>query len=70
MSEVIEHVEQPIDYLKKITEVTHNNSYIYVTTCMNSPAIDHISLFETVGQIESLVLEANLKIIDKSVNSL
>lgn len=62
MGEVLEHVEQPQSFLQKIAAITHEDSYIYITTCINSPAIDHIYLFENVQQIVDLVKASGLSI--------
>lgn len=60
MGEVLEHVEKPKDFLKKIYAITHSCSYIFITTCINSPAIDHIYLFESYDHIKSIIEDCNL----------
>lgn len=62
MGEVLEHVEQPQKFLKKIAALTHNTSHIHVTTCINSPAIDHIYLFGHAQQIADIVQASGLYI--------
>lgn len=62
MGEVLEHVEQPQQFLKKIAALTHRNSYIHVTTCINSPAIDHIYLFGHAQEIADMVQASGLYI--------
>lgn len=62
MGEVLEHVEQPVRFLSRIRELTDPASYIYVSTCINAPAVDHISLFESVDHLHELVEESGLKV--------
>lgn len=65
MGEVLEHVEKPDEFLKKIKELTHSNSYIYVSTCINAPAVDHIYLFESVEQLKDMIVQSGLIIKDQ-----
>ena len=64
MGEVLEHVEEPLEFLKKIREIADENAFIFVTTPINAPAIDHIYLFESFDAIEELVAQAGLTIRD------
>lgn len=54
MGEVIEHVERPEDFLKKVHAITTPDSFIYISTAINSPAVDHIYLFEHNDQVVKL----------------
>ncbi|MDH5259772.1 MAG: class I SAM-dependent methyltransferase [Gammaproteobacteria bacterium] len=65
MGEVLEHVEQPAVFLDRIRQVATDDAYIFITTPVNAPAIDHIYLFDSYESIESLVLESGLQIKDK-----
>lgn len=47
MGEVLEHVEQPLVFLQKIRELASDDAFIFITTPVNAPAIDHIYLFES-----------------------
>lgn len=67
MGEVLEHVENPCRFLSRIRSVTTTTSFIYVSTCINAPAIDHISLFESVEHLHDLVRESGLKIRSECV---
>lgn len=62
--EVLEHIEQPLQMLKKIHELLTENGKAFVTTVINAPAIDHISLFKDIEQILDLAKEAGFKIAD------
>lgn len=61
MGEVLEHVEQPQQFLERIRRITTPESYIYVSTCMNAPAVDHLSLFESVDHLKEYVHAAGLR---------
>jgi 2-polyprenyl-3-methyl-5-hydroxy-6-metoxy-1,4-benzoquinol methylase len=62
MGEVLEHVEQPTLFLSKAAEMARDDAYIFVTTCINTPAIDHIYLFESSEQVMEMIEESGLKI--------
>ena len=65
MGEVLEHVEEPGTFLRRIRELTHPESYVYVSTCMNAPAVDHIALFRSVAELEAIINDAGLRIADQ-----
>lgn len=67
MSEVLEHVERPDQFLKKAHELSAPDTYIYLSTCINAPEIDHIYLFREIAEIESLIEEQSFIISDKLV---
>ncbi len=67
MGEVLEHLENPLEALQKVRELTHPESYIYITTCMNSPALDHIFLFREISEIYQLFAKSKLKIIKELI---
>lgn len=62
MGEVLEHVENPGSFLQRIHDISSRKSFIFVTTCINTPAIDHIYLFEDFAQIQNLVLNSGFQI--------
>jgi 2-polyprenyl-3-methyl-5-hydroxy-6-metoxy-1,4-benzoquinol methylase len=67
MGEVLEHVEEPGLFLRKIAELSGPDTHIYVTTCLNAPAIDHIFLFGKLSEVEELAGESGLAIADRFV---
>lgn len=64
MGEVLEHVEDPGRFLQQIAAVTTDDPFIFITTPVNAPAIDHIYLFDSVESIEALVAQAGLSVRD------
>ena len=61
MGEVLEHVENPVAFIKKINESSKQDAFIYITTVINAPAIDHIALFTNVEDLDKCVKEGGLK---------
>jgi 2-polyprenyl-3-methyl-5-hydroxy-6-metoxy-1,4-benzoquinol methylase len=66
MGEVLEHVEDPGLFLRKIAELSDRDTHIFVTTCCNAPAVDHIFLFRSPHDVEDLVLGSGLDIVDST----
>jgi len=64
MGEVLEHVEDPGQFLQQIGTVSTDDAFIFITTPINAPAIDHIYLFDSVESIEALVVQAGLRVCD------
>lgn len=60
MGEVLEHVEQPDIFLKKIRDIASEDAYIFITTCVNAPAIDHIYLYNSVCEVETMIKDCGL----------
>lgn len=65
LGEILEHVEDPQIFLKKVYDITHEASFIYISTVVNCPQKDHISLFRTVEEIEDMYREAGFDITDR-----
>ena len=64
MGEVLEHVEDPGLFLRKIRQLSLPSTHIYVTTCLNAPAIDHIYLFDKSSEVEELARSSGLAVED------
>ncbi len=65
MGEVLEHVEEPARFMKRISELVADDGYIFITTCVDAPMVDHIYLFENTPQIEKLFSDCNLTIVSE-----
>lgn len=65
MGEVLEHVECPGDFLEQIHRLSHADTFVYVTTCVNAPAVDHIYLFRSPEEIASLAFDAGFAVMDE-----
>ncbi len=67
MAEVLEHVENPQDFLNKLASLLTSSGTLYITTCINSPAIDHIYLYTDIQALLNQVAHAGLIVIDRKV---
>jgi 2-polyprenyl-3-methyl-5-hydroxy-6-metoxy-1,4-benzoquinol methylase len=67
MGEVLEHVERPELFLQKIRALAAPGAFIYVSTVINAPMIDHITLFSSEAAIQKLFTEARLAVCDRLV---
>ncbi len=67
MGEVLEHVEEPQQFLHRIAELADSDTHIHITTCINAPAIDHIYLYRSIDEVDAQVAEAGLAICDRLV---
>ena len=64
MGEVLEHVEDPGVFILSIARLSGPSTHIFVTTCMNAPAVDHISLFRTGKDVEDIITANGLQVVE------
>lgn len=64
MGEVLEHVEQPEVFLRRIAELAKDDGFIFITTCINAPAVDHIYLWRTADELEHMITVSGLSIVE------
>lgn len=64
ISEVLEHVENPEDMLRKIHEITNPGANIYISVPVNAPTIDHIYLYRSVDEVRRMTEKAGFRIDD------
>jgi 2-polyprenyl-3-methyl-5-hydroxy-6-metoxy-1,4-benzoquinol methylase len=64
MGEVLEHVEDPGRFLSTIARLSGPSTHIFITTCMNAPAVDHISLFRTGKDVEDIIAASGLEMVE------
>ena len=55
MGEVLEHVNSPEKLLSKINGLLTENGKLFISTCVNCPAIDHVYHFKTVDEIRNML---------------
>ncbi len=67
MGEVIEHVNFPKNLLIKLEKLLSPKGEVFISTCVNCPANDHVYHFKTVDEIRHLFQESNLKIKEELV---
>lgn len=61
--EVLEHLNQPDFFLKKLSNLLNKNGKLFLTTCVNCPTIDHVLHFKSINEVH-LMLNKNGFIIE------
>jgi 2-polyprenyl-3-methyl-5-hydroxy-6-metoxy-1,4-benzoquinol methylase len=64
MGEVLEHVEDPGLFVSTIARLSGSDTHIFLTTCMNAAAVDHISLFRTGKDVEDIITSNGLNVVE------
>jgi 2-polyprenyl-3-methyl-5-hydroxy-6-metoxy-1,4-benzoquinol methylase len=60
VGEVLEHVDKPLDLLSKLGALLAPDGQIFISTCANCPAIDHVYHFKNVQEIIDIIAKAGL----------
>lgn len=63
MGEVLEHVNDALGFLKRAHSLLKPDGRLFMTTCANAPAIDHIYHFHNADEIRDLIHQAGLRIL-------
>jgi len=63
MGEVLEHVNEPATFLERAHRLLQPSGTIFMTTCVNCPAIDHVYQFHNVDEIRDVIHDAGLSIV-------
>jgi SAM-dependent methyltransferase len=67
MGEVLEHVEEPQRFMRRIRDLAAPGAFVFITTAINAPAVDHIYLFRSPAEVRSLCEDAGLEFVDQLV---
>tara|TARA_B100000900_G_C20596916_1_gene723820 strand:- start:2749 stop:3657 length:909 start_codon:yes stop_codon:yes gene_type:complete len=67
MGEVLEHVEDPVNLLKRVKNLLNKNGCLFITTPTNAPSIDHIYLFNNVEEIREMIYKCGFKILKENI---
>lgn len=67
MGEVLEHVEKPLLFMRRIQKLAKPGAFVFITTAINAPAIDHIYLFRSPAEVRTLCEESGLRFVDELV---
>jgi 2-polyprenyl-3-methyl-5-hydroxy-6-metoxy-1,4-benzoquinol methylase len=62
LGEVLEHVDEPARFLARARALLAPDGRIFLSTCANCPAPDHVYLFHDADEIRALVRDAGLTI--------
>lgn len=64
LGEVLEHLDHPVEILKKLTNLLADNGILWLTTPTNAPALDHVYLFKNKKDVTDLINLSELNLID------
>lgn len=62
MGEVLEHVQEPAKLLQGLLSLLDEKGAVFMSTCSNCPAVDHIYHFQSIEEIRSLVDHAGFAV--------
>ena len=65
MGEVLEHVNDPKKFLEQAACLLASRGTIFMSSCANCPAIDHVYHFRNADEIRSLIKSAGLSIVSE-----
>jgi 2-polyprenyl-3-methyl-5-hydroxy-6-metoxy-1,4-benzoquinol methylase len=65
IGEILEHVSNPEEFLTRSRKLIRDKGKIYMSTCVNCPAPDHIYQFHNLEEIRNLIQKSGLKILDE-----
>lgn len=60
--EIIEHLDQPEQFLKILKNLLSSNGSVFLSTCVNAPEVDHIFQFEKVEEIVDMLNKSGFKV--------
>ena len=63
LGEVLEHLDEPLLILNKLSSLLSDSGYLWLTTPTTAPALDHVYLFRSRQEIVDLLVEARLEIV-------
>lgn len=66
MGEVLEHVDDAPSFMRQTHKYLAPEGHVYLTTCANCPALDHVYHFRRVQEIRDLLNKAGFRIIAES----
>jgi len=65
MCEVLEHVDNPMELMRSIGKLMSEDGSLFITTCSNCPAIDHVYLYTSADHIRAEIRQAGFDIVDE-----
>lgn len=67
MGEVIEHVDDAPALLNRARDLLAEDGHLFLTTCANCPAADHIYYFGSASEIRTLIRDCGLMVSDEII---
>jgi len=66
MGEVLEHVNNAPEFMLKTKQLLAPGGTVYLSTCANCPALDHVYHFQCVKHIQDVITEAGFRIVSET----
>ena len=63
MGEVLEHVNDAPNFMNRTKQLLAPKGEVYLSTCANCPALDHVYHFHSAQEIRDLITHAGFKIV-------
>ncbi len=67
MGEVIEHVNAPRKLLTRLMTLLSDSGRAFITTSINSPAVDHVYHFKSVEEVREMFRDSGLVILHEQI---
>lgn len=64
LGEVLEHLDNPIEILQKLSNLLSEKGVLWLTTPTNSPALDHVYLFKSKEEVVDLIKLSGFDVTD------
>lgn len=64
LGEVLEHLDNPIEILQKLSNLLSEKGVLWLTTPTNSPALDHVYLFRSKEEVVDLIKLSGFDVTD------
>lgn len=64
LSHLLEHLEEPVDALKRLKPLLRKGGLVYVNVPLNAPMPDHLVLLETPRDAERMLEEGGFRILE------
>tara|TARA_Y100000591_G_scaffold318615_1_gene329744 strand:+ start:1257 stop:2180 length:924 start_codon:yes stop_codon:yes gene_type:complete len=65
--EVLEHVSDPIKFMKKVHHHLNHKGKVFISTCINCPAIDHVNQWYNIEEIRKIFKISKLNLLSDKV---
>jgi ubiquinone/menaquinone biosynthesis C-methylase UbiE len=69
LSHLLEHLEAPVEALKKLRHVIADSGLIFVNVPLNAPMPDHLILLREPGEAERMMTDGGFRVIEMSVHT-
>jgi len=66
LSHLLEHLEDPVDALKRLKPLVAKRGYLYVNVPLNAPMPDHLILLSTPAEAEQLIVDGGFRVLESS----